>query len=423
MNTLVLGSGGREQALAWKIAQSPLVDKVYIAPGNAGALSKCESVALDLRNVREITNFITDHQVELIVVGPEQPLVDGIVDELATLCPDISIVGPTAEGAKLESSKKHAKEFMKKQGIRTAEYRAFKTGETKEAQEFLRSLPGGPYVLKADGLAAGKGVLIIDNLDNACREVSEMLSGKFGTAGSTVVIEQYLDGIECSVFVLTDGNSYKILPVAKDYKRIGEGDTGLNTGGMGAVSPVPFADSDFMKKVEEDIVKPTIQGLTPEVYKGFVFIGLMNVDGTPYVIEYNCRMGDPETEAVMPRVESDLVPYLLALKDERLHTLPALKERDGVALTVIMASNGYPEEYEKGIVITNIPTPTDDVVVFHAGTKVDDDGNTVTNGGRVLAVTVLADSITQAREKAYHTVGTINFDNAYCRHDIGNDLT
>lgn len=423
MNALVLGSGGREQALAWKIARSPLVDNVYIAPGNAGALPKCENAALDLKQIQPIADFIADHSVELVVVGPEQPLVEGIVDQLSTLCPSVHIVGPTSKGAKLESSKKYAKEFMKTQGIRTADYQAFRTGEINEAQAFLRQLPSGPYVLKADGLAAGKGVLIVNDLEQACQEVAEMLGGKFGAAGSSVVIEQYLDGIECSVFVLTDGTHYKLLPVAKDYKRIGEGDTGLNTGGMGAVSPVPFADKAFMEKVEEEIVIPTIKGLSPGTYKGFVFIGLMNVGGIPYVIEYNCRMGDPETEAVMLRIQDDLVPYLMALKDESLDSLPDLQERAEVALTVIMASNGYPEEYKKGTPISRIPSPSEDVVVFHAGTKRSDEGQIVTDGGRVLAVSVLAGSIDKARQKAYRVVDHIDFDNAYCRHDIGNDLT
>ncbi len=422
MNTLVIGSGGREQALAWKIAQSSTVDTVYIAPGNAGRLSKCQNIPLDLGHPQEIADFVSKHQVRLIVVGPEQPLVDGLVDKLSKLCPNVHIVGPTAEGAKLESSKQHAKEFMKRNGVRTAAYRAFKRGEALAAQEFLRGLKSGPYVLKADGLAAGKGVLILDDLNEACREVEEMLDGKFGAAGSTVVIEEYLKGIECSVFVLTDGTNYKILPVAKDYKRIGEKDTGPNTGGMGAVSPVPFADTTFMKRVEEEIVKPTIQGLSPDCYQGFVFIGLMNMEGTPYVIEYNCRMGDPETEAVMLRIDEDLVPYLTSLKEQKLGTLPDIKESANVALTVIMASDGYPGAYQMGTILTDIPAPTEEIVVFHAGTKVNADKQTVSAGGRVLAVSVLADSIPDAREKAYHVLKGIGFGNAYYRRDIGNDL-
>ena len=425
MNALILGSGGREQALARKIAESPLVDTLYIAPGNGGSFVKCQNVPLDIANFPAIASFIKEKAVELVVVGPEQPLVDGVTDFLLKEegLEGLHVVGPTAFGARLESSKAFAKEFMAAQGIKTAAYRSFSgEGELESARDFIRSLKKGPYVLKADGLAAGKGVLIIDDEAEALSAVGEMLHGKFGKAGDTVVIEEFLSGIECSVFFLTDGKGYTILPAAKDYKRIGEGDKGLNTGGMGAVSPVPFAGSAFMKKVEEEIIQKTVAGLSPDVYKGFVFLGLMNVDGEPYVIEYNARMGDPETEAVMPRITSDLVPYLLALKDETLSELPRLEVSPLTAVTVILASGGYPESYEKGFPINGIDkAEAKGAVVYHAGTKRSKD-ETLTSGGRVLAVTAMGDGIEETREKVYEAVDEITFEKAYCRRDIGKDL-
>ena len=426
MNALILGSGGREQALAWKIAQSPLIDTLYLAPGNGGSFPKCANVPLGNDDFPAIASFIREREVKLVVVGPEQPLVDGVTDFLRKEpgLEELHIVGPTAFGARLESSKAFAKEFMARQGIRTAAYRSFSgEGEIGAAQEFIRSLGHGPYVLKADGLAAGKGVLIIEDEAEALSAVAEMLRGQFGQASYTVVIEEFLEGIECSVFFLTDGKSYTLLPAAKDYKRIGEGDKGLNTGGMGSVSPVPFAGAAFMKKVEEEIVRRTVAGLSPDVYKGFVFLGLMNVGGEPYVIEYNARMGDPETESVMRRIEGDLVPYLLALKEERLGELPPLKETKETAVTVVLASGGYPGSYDKGFPISGIAEgEASGAVVFHAGTKTGADGRVLTAGGRVLAVTALGDGLLEAREKAYEAADKITFEKAYRRGDIGTDL-
>ena len=420
MRILLLGSGGRESALAWKISQSPKVEKLYIAPGNGGTGAYGENIALSPLDFPAIEKTVADLGIDMIVVGNEDPLVAGITDYFEGK--DVLVVGPTKAGAELEGSKDVAKAFMTRHEIPTARYRSFTADTLDEGMKFLETL-NPPYVLKADGLAAGKGVLIIDSLDKAKEALAEMLGGMFGASSATVVIEEFLSGIECSVFVLTDGNgNYRILPVAKDYKRVGEGDTGLNTGGMGAVSPVPFADETFMKKVEERIILPTIRGLIEEkrIYRGFIFLGLINVDGEPMVIEYNVRMGDPETEAVMPRISSDIVPLLEATAKGDLGNLP-LEHSPLAAATVIAVSGGYPEAYEKGKTITGIDA-VDESVIFHAGTKTD--GNSVvTSGGRVLAVTSLAATLTEALEKSYRSLSRISFDGMAFRRDIGRDVT
>ena len=420
IDILLLGSGGRESALAWKISQSPKVEKLYIAPGNGGTGAYGENIALSPLDFPAIEKTVADLGIDMIVVGNEDPLVAGITDYFEGK--DVLVVGPTKAGAELEGSKDVAKAFMTRHEIPTARYRSFTADTLDEGMKFLETLKA-PYVLKADGLAAGKGVLIIDSLDKAKEALAEMLGGMFGASSATVVIEEFLSGIECSVFVLTDGNgNYRILPVAKDYKRVGEGDTGLNTGGMGAVSPVPFADETFMKKVEERIILPTIRGLIEEkrIYRGFIFLGLINVDGEPMVIEYNVRMGDPETEAVMPRISSDIVPLLEATAKGDLGNLP-LEHSPLAAATVIAVSGGYPEAYEKGKTITGIDA-VDESVIFHAGTKTD--GNSVvTSGGRVLAVTSLAATLTEALEKSYRSLSRISFDGMAFRRDIGRDVT
>ena len=420
MRILLLGSGGRESALAWKISQSPKVEKLYIAPGNGGTGAYGENIALSPLDFPAIEKTVADLGIDMIVVGNEDPLVAGITDYFEGK--DVLVVGPTKAGAELEGSKDVAKAFMTRHEIPTARYRSFTADTLDEGMKFLETLKA-PYVLKADGLAAGKGVLIIDSLDKAKEALAEMLGGMFGASSATVVIEEFLSGIECSVFVLTDGNgNYRILPVAKDYKRVGEGDTGLNTGGMGAVSPVPFADEPFMKTVEERIILPTIRGLIEEkrIYRGFIFLGLINVDGEPMVIEYNVRMGDPETEAVMPRISSDIVPLLEATAKGDLGNLP-LEHSPLAAATVIAVSAGYPEAYEKGKTITGIDA-VDESVIFHAGTKTD--GNSVvTSGGRVLAVTSLAATLTEALEKSYRSLSRISFDGMAFRRDIGRDVT
>ena len=420
MRILLLGSGGRESALAWKISQSPKVEKLYIAPGNGGTGAYGENIALSPLDFPAIEKTVADLGIDMIVVGNEDPLVAGITDYFEGK--DVLVVGPTKAGAELEGSKDVAKAFMTRHEIPTARYRSFTADTLDEGMKFLETLKA-PYVLKADGLAAGKGVLIIDSLDKAKEALAEMLGGMFGASSATVVIEEFLSGIECSVFVLTDGNgNYRILPVAKDYKRVGEGDTGLNTGGMGAESPVPFADETFMKKVEERIILPTIRGLIEEkrIYRGFIFLGLINVDGEPMVIEYNVRMGDPETEAVMPRISSDIVPLLEATAKGDLGNLP-LEHSPLAAATVIAVSAGYPEAYEKGKPITGIDA-VDESVIFHAGTKTD--GNSVvTSGGRVLAVTSLAATLTEALEKSYRSLSRISFDGMAFRRDIGRDVT
>lgn len=427
MKALIIGSGGREQALAWKIGLSGMISHIYMAPGNGGHLPKCHNVAVEMTDFDAITRLIKEEGIELVVVGPEVPLVGGIVDHLRadSELSDLHIVGPTKAGAELEGSKDFAKAFMQRHHIPTAKYQTFTNETLEEGLRYLREEEQAPYVLKADGLAAGKGVVIPTTLEAAELEMREMLGGKFGTAGAHVVVESYLSGIECSVFILTDGKDYMLLPTAKDYKRIGEGDTGLNTGGMGAVSPVPFADKAFMHKVEERIIRPTLKGLREEGidYRGFLFIGLMNVGGDPYVIEYNCRMGDPETEAVMLRIKGDLVGSMLALRDQVLGEMEPLLEFDKVATTIVTVAHGYPEAYRKGDVITGLEGEEEDegVVLFHMGTT-QKDGTLVTSGGRVLAVSALGDSIDEALGRAYERVGKVSYQGITYRRDIGQDL-
>ncbi|MFS4446126.1 phosphoribosylamine--glycine ligase [Maribacter sp. 2307UL18-2] len=423
MNILILGSGGREHTLAWKLSQSPQLKKLYVAPGNAGTASIAQNIPIGVNDFEAIKKTVLSEDIALVVVGPEDPLVRGVHDfflndgELR----DIPVIGPQEEAAQLEGSKEFAKQFMIRHAIPTAAYQSFTAADLEEAYGFLESLHP-PYVLKADGLAAGKGVVILKDLNEAKAELRSMLvDAKFGEASATVVIEEFLDGIELSVFVLTDGNGYKVLPTAKDYKRIGEGDTGLNTGGMGAISPVPFADKTFMDKIHERIVKPTVEGLKKDElpYKGFIFIGLIKVGDDPKVIEYNVRMGDPETEVVIPRIKNDFLEVLQAVAQGTLDEV-VLELDSRSATTVMLVSGGYPEAYEKGKEITGFQDITDSLV-FHAGTKLNED-EVVTNGGRVMAITSLDEDFRQALQKSYQNIKKIRFDAMNYRKDIGFDL-
>lgn len=423
MRILLLGSGGREHALAWKIAQSSMLDELFIAPGNAGTRQHGKNVAIDPLNFEEVKSFVLEQEIEMVLVGPEEPLVNGIANyfqEDAQL-KKIPIIGPNKMASQLEGSKDFAKQFMQRHHIPTAKYGSFTKETLAEGLRFLENMKS-PYVLKADGLAAGKGVLILDDLNDAKAELVAMLTeDKFGKAGQKVVIEQFLKGIELSVFIITDGDSYKLLPEAKDYKRIGEGDMGLNTGGMGAISPVPFADPGFMDKIQNQIIIPTVKGLKQDgiEYKGFIFFGLINVKGDPYVIEYNCRMGDPETEVVIPRLKSDLLDLLEGVATNTLSERD-IQFVDKTAATVMMVSGGYPENYEKGKQIYGLNTVSESIV-FHAGTS--SDGPTVlTSGGRVLAVTSLGKNLDVALQRSYNTIEGIEFQNAYYRKDIGFDV-
>jgi phosphoribosylamine--glycine ligase len=423
MNILILGSGGREHAFTLKLAESNKVNQLFIAPGNAGTQKLGTNINISPTDFEAVKHTVLQHQIKMVVVGPEAPLVEGIHDYFLSdsQLKNIPVIGPKKDGALLEGSKDFSKQFMEKYQIPTARYQSFTSETLEEGKQFLETF-NPPYVLKADGLAAGKGVLILSTLEEAKAELEEMLSHqKFGEASSTVVIEEFLDGIELSVFVLTDGKSYKVLPSAKDYKRIGEGDTGLNTGGMGAISPVPFADQDFLEKVEERVIKPTILGLQKEEidYRGFIFIGLMNVDGNPFVIEYNVRMGDPETEVVLPRITSDLYDLFDGVANQTLHQ-KTYEVTPEVATTVMLVSGGYPEAYEKGKQISGLESLTESTV-YHAGT-LSDQGNVLTNGGRVMAITSFGNTIQEALNKSYASIEGISFDKMNYRKDIGFDL-
>ena len=424
MNVLIIGSGAREHAFCWKLKDSANIEKIYVAPGNAGTLKVAENLEIDILNFNELKNTIIDRSVNLVIVGPEIPLIEGVVDFINNE-PELNstlVVGPSKAGAMLEGSKDFSKEFMFKHNIPTAKYKSFNQEDLEVGLDYLDSV-SPPYVLKADGPAAGKGVLIIDDLKEAKQELTNMLkNNKFGTSGHNVVVEEFLDGIELSCFVLTDGNSYKILPYAKDYKRIGEGDKGLNTGGMGAISPVPFADKEFLDKVEKRIIIPTINGLKSDnlPYKGFVFIGLIMVEKEPYVIEYNVRMGDPETQVVLPRIKSDFLDLMISTANESLSSCK-MEILDDTYSNVVMVAGGYPEAYEKGNVITGIPENSEETIIFQAGTKTMNT-NVVTNGGRVLSVVSKGTDYKQAVSKSYEIATKINYKNKNYRKDIGFDL-
>jgi len=425
MNVLILGSGGREHALAWKLRQSTRLDELFIAPGNSGTASCGTNVDLSASKHQMIKDFCIDHKIDMLVVGPEAPLADGIHDTFKadSTTSHITVIGPEKDGATLESSKEFAKDFMSRHKIPTAGYQTFDKDSISQAKEFLQTMKA-PFVLKADGLAAGKGVLICKDISEAEMELDHMLiDSKFGAAGDKVVIEEFLEGIEISVFVITDGKSYKILPSAKDYKRIGEGDTGKNTGGMGSVSPVPFADEIFMNRVEERIIKPTVDGLIEEniPYQGFIFFGLMNMGGDPYVIEYNVRMGDPEAESVIPRIKSDLLEAFVAIGDGTLEEVQ-FEVDDRYCVAVMLVSGGYPDQYEKGKLIGNIEK-TEGSIIFHAGTGTDaQTGDVLTNGGRVIAVSSMANNLQAALDQSFRNAALIDFDKKYFRTDLGKDL-
>ena len=420
MNILLIGSGGRESAFAWKLSQSPLLDKLFISPGNAGTKQYGTNISLDIDNIVELSKFIKEQKIGMVIVGPEAPLVNGIYNKLTDIFPKLMVIGPSSEGAMLEGSKSFAKKFMKEFGIPTAKYEAFRKQEFDKAVEYIDSM-NTPIVLKADGLAAGKGVLILQDKQQAIVELKNIFEGKFGAAGDTVVIEEFLDGMEYSVFVITNAKKFKMLPIAKDYKRVGENNTGLNTGGMGAVSPVPFIDDDLMIKTVVKIIQPTVSGLWQKGidYKGIIFFGLINVGGDPYVIEYNCRMGDPEAEVVFPRLKNDLVELFQSVYDDTLseHTIV---HDPRAAVTVMLTSGGYPEKYMKGKDISGMEKVKNSLL-FYAGTK-EENGKLLTNGGRVIAITSLAETKEDALKKSLKNAELIEFENKYFRKDIGFDI-